>query len=272
MRAVQEPLLHAASDAEHLLQPAAAWLLGLSIGPAVEAREWRCIYSSATHGLSMNRFVHHVANYGGPTLLLASTDEGEVFGAYVDTPLKPSDSFFGGRDCFLFHLAPTFHVFRTTNVSSNFCLFSPHTTGQLRGGHYMSEGADLLGFGGQKQRLRLGFEEDLNLLRWHNSCTSFEAHPNPEGRLKEGVRKVELLELYGCGGAEADMVQRELRERRAKDAAKAGKVDRAAMFGLGKGVLGDEGAQDKFILETAGVHTFYSSQLEPLPQEPPSTE
>ena len=80
------------------------------------------------------------------------------------------------------------------------------------------------------------------------------------------------LELYGCGGADADKVQRQLRERRARDAARAGKVDRAAMFGMGKGVLGQEGNQEQFILETAGAHTFYSQQLEKLPQEAPSKE
>ena len=102
---------------------AAAWLVGLALGPAVEAREWRCLYSSASHGLSMNRFAHHSANYGGPTLLLASTARGELFGAYIDTPLKPSDKFVGGRYCFLFRLTPTFHVFRTTTIASNFVLF-----------------------------------------------------------------------------------------------------------------------------------------------------
>ena len=127
--------------------------------------------------------------------------------------------------------------------------------------------SDRLGFGGQKERMRLSLEEDLNVLRWHNSCTSYQAHPHPEGKLEEGDRKVVRLELYGCGGADADKVQRELRERRARDAARASKVDRAAMFGMGKGVLGEEGAQDKFILETAGAHTFYSAQLEKLPQQ-----
>lgn len=68
LQAVQEPLLPAGAsngDSVPLLESATAWLLGLAIGPAVESREWRCLYSSASHGLSMNRFVHHGANYGG---------------------------------------------------------------------------------------------------------------------------------------------------------------------------------------------------------------
>ena len=128
LRSAQEPLLLSsnggveAAGAPALL-PAAAWLVGLALGPAVEAREWRCLYSSASHGLSMNRFAHHSTNYGGPTLLLASTARAELLGAYIDTPLKPSDKFAGGRECFLFRLAPTFHVFRPTTIATNFVLF-----------------------------------------------------------------------------------------------------------------------------------------------------
>lgn len=233
----------------------------------MDTREWHCIYSSGVHGLSMNRFVHHAANYGGASLLLALTSDGELLGAHIDVPLKPSDHFTGGTGCFLFSLAPTFHVYRASHIASNYCLFSPHTTGQLRGGSYMTSHPDVLGFGGQMERLRLSLEEDLNTLRYHKSCTSYASHPKKQVELREGRRSVQLLEVYGCGGAEADSVQRQLRERRERDAAKAGKVDRAAMFGLGKGVMSEEGEGDKFILESAGTHTFYSSQLEKLPPQ-----
>ena len=61
---------------------------------------------------------------------------------------------------------------------------------------------------------------------------------------------------------------RELRSRRVRDASRAGKVDRGAMFGLGKGNdWRSEDNPDRMILETAGAHTFYSHQLEKLPDE-----
>ena len=70
------------------------------------------------------------------------------------------------------------------------------------------------------------------------------------------------LELWGCGGADADAVQEALRARRQRDAGRAGKVDRAAMFGLSSSDWRAEDNPDRLILESAGAHTFYSSQLE----------
>ena len=80
--------------------------------------------------------------------------------------------------------------------------------------------------------------------------------------LDEGTRGVLSLELWGCGGASADEVQRTLREQRARDAGRAKVVDRAAMFGITEGIDWHEADNvDKMILEAAGAHTFYSSQL-----------
>ena len=63
-------------------------------------------------------------------------------------------------------------------------------------------------------------------------------------------------------------MQRALRDRRMRDAGRAGKVDRAAMFGLSGGDdWRSEDNVDRMILETAGAHTFYSSQLEKLPDQ-----
>ena len=71
--------------------------------------------------------------------------------------------------------------------------------------------------------------------------------------------------MWGCGGADAEAARKLLKERAARDAARAGKVDRAAMFGLGGSDWRDGDNPDKLILESAGAHTFYSDQLEKLP-------
>ena len=63
--------------------------------------------------------------YAGPTLLVALTESGEIFGAYIDTPLKASDKYGGGPGCFLFTLTPHFHIFRPTAISKNYVLFNP---------------------------------------------------------------------------------------------------------------------------------------------------
>lgn len=117
--------------------------------------------------------------------------------------------------------------------------------------------------------MRLSFEEDLNKCVFNGSDTSYAAHPHDEGRGDGAARRVVALELWGCGGADAQRVQAELKARRERDSAKAGKVDRAAMFGLGKGDWRDGDNPDKMILETAGAHTFYSHTLEKLPEKKP---
>jgi len=263
MRPVGEPVLLGASPSVEgkLLSPGAAWLVALAIGPAAEPREWKCLYTSASHGLSMNRFVTHCADYGGPSVLIAATTSGEVFGAYIDSPLKPGDAFFGGRSCFVFQLAPTFHVYRSSAIGNNFCLFSPRLTGQLRGFEYNGGGGvDRLGFGGAVDNLRMSFEKDLHTLHWNNSGLSRDAHPWAAGSLVAGSRSVAVLELYGCGGRDADLVQEERRKVRLSDMEKSVKIDRAS----GMGALTEQAKQDQFILESAGAHTFYSDQLEKL--------
>ena len=279
LKAVQEPLLRPADGQEEgheLLQPTTAWLLHLALGSgsAGESPSWRCLYASRVMGLSMNRFNHHGAGYAGPTLLVALTEDGEIFGAYLDTPLKASDKFVGGGGSFLFTLQPHFHIYRPTNISKNFILFNPPQTGALSSESYFRKGSDavpeVIGFGGQTARLRLGLEDDLNTLRWHHSCTTYAAHPHADLSVKEGTRKVRALELWGCGGADADAVQKALRDRRARDANRAGQVDRAAMFGLGGGEdWRAEDSVDRMILETAGAHTFYSNQLERVEDQVP---
>ena len=231
---------------------------------AAEARAWRCLFASDVHGLAMNRFAHHASGYAGPTLVLARTEAGEVFGGYVDAPWKAGAKYFGGQGCFLVTLAPAFHVYRATATATNYAYFNPPKTGQLQSSRYGAEQLpETFGFGGAPARQRLGFDDDLNQLVWHSADTSFAAHPGGPGDLAEGSRRVVALEVWGCGGADAEAARRLLKERAARDAARAAKVDRAAMFG-GINDWRDGNNPDKMILEAAGAHTFYSDTLEKL--------
>ena len=282
MSAVHEPLLEgAAGQAEEraLLRGEGAWLLALALGDAApgEARAWRCLYASAAHGLSLNRFVHHTAGYSGPTLLVVATDRGELLGAHIDAPLKPSDAYFGGAGCFLFSLAPNFHVYRPTGLAKNFAFFNPPLTGTMRGAHYGAASAapQALAFGGQTSRFRLALEDDLNTCRYHTSCTTYRAHGGGGGAAAagadaEGARRVVGVELWGCGGVEAAEAQRRVRERHARDLGRARHFDTKLMFGAGPGWK-DEAQRDadvdKFILETAGAHTFYGDRLQDVEEE-----
>ena len=211
MSAVHEPLLEgAAGQAEEraLLRGEGAWLLALALGDAApgEARAWRCLYASAAHGLSLNRFVHHTAGYSGPTLLVVATDRGELLGAHIDAPLKPSDAYFGGAGCFLFSLAPNFHVYRPTGLAKNFAFFNPPLTGTMRGAHYGAASAapQALAFGGQTSRFRLALEDDLNTRRYHASCTTYRAHGGGGGAAGRATPRARAASsASSCGGAAA---------------------------------------------------------------------
>ena len=130
----------------------------------------------------MNRFAHHAAGYAGPTLVLARTAAGEVFGGYVDAPWRAGAKYFGGQGCFLVTLAPAFHVYRATATATNYAYFNPPKTGQLQSSRYGAEQLpETFGFGGAPARQRLGFDDDLNQLVWHSADTSFAAHPAGAG-------------------------------------------------------------------------------------------
>ena len=54
---------------------------------------------------------------------------------------------------------------------------------------------EVLGFGGQTLRFRMSLEDDLNVLRWHHSCTTYAPHAHRDKSVPEGARKVRALEL-----------------------------------------------------------------------------
>ena len=116
--------------------------------------------------------------------------------------------------------------------------------------------------------LEAGLEEGQagEQLRKELHKATYASHTHPEGQGDEQLRRVVRLELWGCGGADAQRVQRELKARWKRDAEKAGKIDIAVMFGLkGGGDWHSEENPDTYLLEAAGAHTFYSHTLEKLP-------
>ena len=275
MSAVHEPLLEgAAGQAEEraLLRGEGAWLLALALGDAApgEARAWRCLYASAAHGLSLNRFVHHTAGYSGPTLLVVATDRGELLGAHIDAPLKPSDAYFGGAGCFLFSLAPNFHVYRPTGLAKNFAFFNPPLTGTMRGAHYGAASAapQALAFGGQTSRFRLALEDDLNTCRYHTRAppTARTAAAAWRRRAPTPRRAPRRRRRAGVRRRRGRRAQRRARAPRATS--EGAPLRHKLMFGAGPGWKAQRDADvDKFILETAGAHTFYGDRLQDVEEE-----
>lgn len=69
------------------------------------------LFTTATHGCSLNRFYSHCEGYE-PTLLLIRTTDGDVCGAFLSTDWEERKrggnklSFFGTGECFVFRLKP----------------------------------------------------------------------------------------------------------------------------------------------------------------------
>lgn len=62
---------------------------------------WKRLYSSATDGLSFNRFEHHIVGYDGPTCILIKCNNSERtrFGVYTSTRWKETNRFYGKDIC-----------------------------------------------------------------------------------------------------------------------------------------------------------------------------
>ncbi|XP_030622941.1 TBC1 domain family member 24 isoform X1 [Chanos chanos] len=74
------------------------------------------LFTTSTHGCSLNRFYSHCEGYE-PTLMLIKTTEGEVCGAFLSTDWEERKrggnklSFFGTGECFIFKMKPEMERF-----------------------------------------------------------------------------------------------------------------------------------------------------------------
>ncbi|CAH1991182.1 unnamed protein product [Acanthoscelides obtectus] len=71
---------------------------------------WTILYDSDEMGLGSNRFLHHVLNYKGPTLLLLKTEEGRKFCVAAPNEWRESHHYWGGEECAVIELLPTFQL------------------------------------------------------------------------------------------------------------------------------------------------------------------
>ncbi|KAI8441786.1 hypothetical protein MSG28_005472 [Choristoneura fumiferana] len=73
---------------------------------------WVPLYASREHGLGANRFLHHTLHYRGPTLVVVAAGGGDDLVVVVACPQewRETHTYWGGPDCALFQLFPTFLV------------------------------------------------------------------------------------------------------------------------------------------------------------------
>ncbi|CAG5122932.1 unnamed protein product [Candidula unifasciata] len=89
--------------------------LGTSSGlkrmePLPHLHRWKLLYSSSEHGMSINRFKHHVSAYNAPSVTVISFEGGNIYCLAVDRSWLEGLNKFGGANCMLIQLLPTFQV------------------------------------------------------------------------------------------------------------------------------------------------------------------
>ncbi|CAO3651848.1 unnamed protein product [Cunninghamella blakesleeana] len=65
------------------------------------SKKWALLYSLDQHGISITTLYRLVKNNKGPCILCIKDADDKVFGAFLNESLKPSSSYYGTGECFL---------------------------------------------------------------------------------------------------------------------------------------------------------------------------
>jgi hypothetical protein len=210
---------------------------------------FKLLYSSAVHGRSLNRYVHHVVGYKSETMFIITTTTGEIFGAFVSTPWESNSSYWSNSNCYLFGISPVLAMRHSiSHGPANYAYF--FTNKKSFSGKPVG-----IGFGGVPGNFRLWIDEDLLSGTVRTMDPSFET-----GAIASNPAfDIASIEVWGsCTDfAEAGLLrERRLREKDAERARKA--VD--------KGQAWNESA-DKFIMDLAGKTGHSDGILEAIQRE-----
>mmetsp|Transcript_34648 Transcript_34648/g.83686 ORF Transcript_34648/g.83686 Transcript_34648/m.83686 type:complete len:442 (-) Transcript_34648:52-1377(-) len=182
---------------------------------------WKPLYLDWRDGRSFFRLTQGVLHYPGPTLVLCRSGE-NCFGAVVGCAWEETGAKYrGSGDFLLFQLSPKFKELHTSGRGGNLMYFNTKMS-------HMPSG---LGFGGQQGAARLWIPADFQ--EAHSVCSdaTFEKGCLVGDSHDFMVRfSVDVLEVWGAGGAEADQAQGQRMQVDASTRQSARKVDRARLI------------------------------------------
>lgn len=185
-----------------------------------DSEAWTPLYRDWSDGRSFNGLLKGVLHYDGLAVVVLKTDEGNLIGGVAGTWSDGNGRFSGGPECFLFSLAPNLQVLRSSRRGGNYFYLNANAkNGKPRG----------IGFGGQEGFFRLWLDADLEECYVLESDATFDAGALLPTRGLQTKFNVARLEIWGCGGADADAAQRDQREKNATQRDLARKVDRARL-------------------------------------------
>uniref|UniRef100_A0A3P8UQ38 Si:ch211-15d5.11 n=1 Tax=Cynoglossus semilaevis TaxID=244447 RepID=A0A3P8UQ38_CYNSE len=95
--------------------------LSKELPPRTVSRTWQLVYSTSRHGSSLKSLYRKLSGTDSPVLIvIKDTFLPQVFGAFLSHPLRPSETFYGTGETFLFMLHPRFKCFKWTGENSFF--------------------------------------------------------------------------------------------------------------------------------------------------------
>ncbi|XP_036818835.1 oxidation resistance protein 1 isoform X1 [Oncorhynchus mykiss] len=94
--------------------------LSAELPPRTVGHMWHLAYSTSLHGSSLKSLYRKLNGSDSPVLMVIKDSLNQVFGSFLSHPLRPSETFYGTGETFLFMLHPRFKCFRWTRENSFF--------------------------------------------------------------------------------------------------------------------------------------------------------
>ncbi|XP_047193550.1 nuclear receptor coactivator 7 isoform X2 [Scophthalmus maximus] len=107
-------------ESSHILEASHVRELCKELPPRTVSCTWQLAYSTSRHGSSLKSLYRKLGGTDSPVLIVIKDALDEIFGAFLSHPLRPSETFYGTGETFLFMLHPRFKCFRWTGENSFF--------------------------------------------------------------------------------------------------------------------------------------------------------
>ncbi|XP_060532917.1 uncharacterized protein LOC132705949 isoform X2 [Cylas formicarius] len=183
---------------------------------------WTLLYDSDEQGLGANRFLHHVLNYKGPTLVIFRVENNQKFCVAAPCEWKESHHYWGGEDAAIFQLLPKFQLLEK---GSKILYLNTTVRGYPQG---LRAGSDPRA---PKIIVDAGFEK----IEWQKIPFY-----------------IETIEVWGCGDNVQREKQLEVKKWEVKEAEKQRAVKLSAADWLDH--------PDRYLLELAGRPQYHQNQ------------
>ncbi|MBN3301931.1 OXR1 protein, partial [Amia calva] len=144
----------------NILEAADIQQISNHLPPRTVGHSWKLTYSTSVHGSSLKTLYRKLAHSESPGLLVIKDFHNQVFGSFMSHSLRPSETFYGTGETFLFTFYPEFKCFYWTGENSFFI------KGDL----------DSIAIGGGSGHFGLWLDENLYLGR-SSSCSTFNNSP-----------------------------------------------------------------------------------------------